>query len=97
MSNGWKSYFAVFFMLATSLSGCLNEYTSYKIPIIVEAGLPAGTFVTDSTGASIEIDPLEMEFYFSMSENKKIETRNQYLLPQTNKNHVIAPHRNWDH
>ena len=65
MSNGWKSYFAVFFMLATSLSGCLNEDTSNKTPIIVEAGLPAGTFVTDSTGASIEIDPLEMEFYFS--------------------------------
>ena len=65
MSNGWKSYFAVFFMLATSLSGCLNEDTSDKPPIIVEAVLPAGTFVTDSTGASIEIDPLEMEFYFS--------------------------------
>ena len=65
MGKEWNSFFAVFFVMATSLSGCLGEDSSDNSPVIVDAGLPAGTFVTDSTGMGIEEMPLEMQFYFS--------------------------------
>ncbi len=54
-----------FLLLATSFSGCLTQDDSNDVPIIEEVGLPAGTFITNSTGMSIEGTPLEMEFYFS--------------------------------
>ena len=54
-----------FLLLATSFSGCLNQDDSNDVPIIEEVSLPAGTFITNSTGMSIEGTPLEMEFYFS--------------------------------
>ena len=50
MGKEWKPFFAVIFVMASSLSGCLNEDSSDNSPIIVEAGLPDGLFVTDSTG-----------------------------------------------
>ena len=65
MGKEWKSFFAVIFVMATSLSGCLNEDSSDDSPIIVEAGLPDGLFVTDSTGNYTDVEPLEMQFYFS--------------------------------
>ena len=65
MDKAWKSFAAVFFVIATSLSGCLNKDSSDKAPIVVDEGLPAGTFITNSTGMSIEGIPLEMDFYFS--------------------------------
>ena len=65
MGKEWKSFVAVFFVIATSLSGCLNKDSSDKAPIVVDEGLPAGTFITNSTGMSIEGIPLEMDFYFS--------------------------------
>ena len=46
MDKEWKSVFAVIFVMATSLSGCLNEDSSDVSPIVVEAGLPDGFFVT---------------------------------------------------
>ena len=55
----------VFFVIATSLSGCLNEDSSDKAPIVIEESLPDGTFITNSTGMSIEGTPLAMDFYFS--------------------------------
>ena len=51
--------------MATSLSGCLGEDSSDDSPIVVEAGLPDGLFVTDSTGNYTDLAPLEMQFYFS--------------------------------
>ena len=54
-----------FLLLTTSFSGCLNQDDSKPSPIIEEEGLPEGTFITNSTGMSIEGTPLEMEFYFS--------------------------------
>ena len=65
MGKEWNSFFAVIFVMATSLSGCLNEDSSDNSPIIVEAGLPDGFFVTDSTGNYTDVAPLEMQFYFS--------------------------------
>ena len=65
MDKAWKSFAAVFFLIATSLSGCLNEDSSDKAPIVVDEGLPDGTFITNSTGMSIEGTPLAMDFYFS--------------------------------
>ena len=65
MGKEWKSFVAVFFVIATSLSGCLNKDSSDPAPIVVDEGLPAGTFITNSTGMSIEGIPLEMDFYFS--------------------------------
>ena len=64
MDKEWKSIFAVIFVMATSLSGCLNEDSSGVSPIVVEAGLPDGFFVTDSTGNYTDVEPLEMQFYF---------------------------------
>jgi len=54
-----------FLLLTTSFSGCLNQDDSQPPPIIEDEGLPEGTFITNSTGLSIEGTPLEMEFYFS--------------------------------
>ena len=54
-----------FLLLTTSFSGCLNQDDSKPPPIIEDEGLPEGTFITNSTGMSIEGTPLEMEFYFS--------------------------------
>ena len=65
MGKEWNSFFAVFFVMATSLSGCLGEDSSDDSPIVVEAGLPDGLFVTDSTGNYTDVAPLEMQFYFS--------------------------------
>ena len=65
MGKEWNSFFAVFFVMATSLSGCLGEDSSDDSPIVVEAGLPDGFFVTDSTGNYTDVAPLEMQFYFS--------------------------------
>lgn len=65
MGKEWKSVFAVFFVIATSLSGCLTQDSSDKSPVVEDEGLPVGTFITDSTGMSIEGIPLEMDFYFS--------------------------------
>ena len=65
MVKQWNSFFAAFFVIATSLSGCLNEDSSNDAPIVVEAGLPDGFFVTDSSGNYTDVAPLEMEFYFS--------------------------------
>ena len=64
MGKEWNSFFAVFFVMATSLSGCLGEDSSDDSPIVVEAGLPDGLFVTDSTGNYTDVAPLEMQFYF---------------------------------
>jgi len=65
MGKEWKSFFAVFFMIATSLSGCLNNDISNDSIVVEEIVIPEGTFVTNSTGMSIDVMPLEMEFYFS--------------------------------
>ena len=65
MGKEWKSFFAVFFMIATSLSGCLNNDISNDSFVIEEIVIPEGTFVTNSTGMSIDLMPLEMDFYFS--------------------------------
>ena len=65
MGKEWKSFFAVFFMIATSLSGCLNNDISNDSFVVEEVIIPDGTFITNSTGMSIEGTPLEMDFYFS--------------------------------
>ena len=65
MGKEWKSFFAVFFMIATSLSGCLNNDISHASFVVEEVIIPDGTFITNSTGMSIEGTPLEMDFYFS--------------------------------
>ena len=54
-----------FLLLATSFSGCLNNDISNDSLVVEEVVLPEGTFITNSTGMSIEGTPLEMEFYFS--------------------------------
>ena len=54
-----------FLLLATSFSGCLNNDISNDSLVVEEVVLPEGTFITNSTGMSIEGTPLEMEFFFS--------------------------------
>ena len=62
MGKEWKSFFAVFFMIATSLSGCLNNDISNDSIVVEEIVIPEGTFVTNSTGIRIHLQEQRIEF-----------------------------------